>query len=326
MHLVYHVNELSFMGFAEVLKHLPLIRSVEITLEQLLRLKKPDVVLFIDYPGFNLRFARRVKSYGIKTIYYISPQVWAWKKGRIKKIRSLIDLMLVVFPFEVPLYERAGVNVRFVGHPLVEEMKETMAKHQFAKRYNLNPDKKYIAVIPGSRKQEIEKLLSLMVRAASDIAGEEKEVVIAVAPGLSIEYCQRIVPQGLKAVFVQHATHEVMKYSEFAFVTSGTATLETACNGTPMVVVYKTSRFTYWIARLVVRIKNIALVNIVAGKRIVPELVQHHATVATLVREAKKIIDVPERYAEMKNELEVVHEKLGKAGASTAVAEAILAS
>lgn len=325
MHLVYHVNELSFMGFIEVVKHLPLIRSVELTLEQLLRMKRPDVVLFIDYPGFNLRFARRVKSYGIKTMYYISPQVWAWKKGRIKKIRSLIDMMLVVFPFEVPMYERAGVPVRFVGHPLVEEMNELMSKEQFFKRYGINPDKSYIAVIPGSRKQEIVKLLSLMVRAATGVAGEEKEVVVAVAPGLSIEQCRAITPHGLNVHYVQHATHEVMKYSEFAFVTSGTATLETACSETPMVVVYKTSQLTYWIARLVVRIKNIALVNIVAGKRIVPELVQHHATVETLIHEAKNIIDFPERYAEMKKNLQVVRDNLGTAGASAAVAQAILA-
>ena len=289
MKLIFHIREMSFMGFVEVIKHLPHIRTVEITLEQLLKFKKPDVVVLIDYPGFNLRFARTVKKHGIKVVYYISPQVWAWKKGRVKKMKSLIDKMLVVFPFEVPIYEKENVPVEFVGHPLMEEMNDLMTKEGFSKRFGLDPAKKFIAVIPGSRKQEIEKLFSLMVRSAELVAGNEKEVVVAMAPNLSQELYQQHLPPNGNVKFVQYATHEIMRYAEFAFVTSGTATLETACSGTPMVVVYKTSVLTYWIARLVVRIKNIALVNIVAGKTIVPEMVQHDATVERLVFNARSL-------------------------------------
>ncbi|MDD8018004.1 MAG: lipid-A-disaccharide synthase [Bacteroidota bacterium] len=325
MQLIYHVREMSFMGFVEVVKHLPLIRSVEKTLEQLLRFKKPDVVVLIDYPGFNLRFARTVKKYGIKVIYYISPQVWAWKKGRVKKMKGLIDRMLVVFPFEVPIYEHEQIPVQFVGHPLVEEMQEIMSKQQFLKRFGLDETKKIIAVIPGSREQEIENVFSVMVRAAATVAGNEKEIVVAVAPNLPLELYQYHIPPNINVKFIQHATHEVMRYAEFAFVTSGTATLETACSETPMVVVYRTSALTYWIARFVVRIKNIALVNIVAGKTIVPEMIQHNATVDALANEAKKILTSPERYGEMKNELKAVREKLGGVGASAHVADAILA-
>ncbi len=332
MSLTFHVREMSFMGFVEVVKHLPLIRSVEKTLEQLLILKKPDVVLLIDYPGFNLRFARTVKKHGIKVVYYISPQVWAWKKGRVLKMRGLIDKMLVVFPFEVPIYEKENIPVQFVGHPLVEEMQEMMSKENFCRRYDLDSAKKFIAVIPGSRKQEIENLFSVMVRSAVELAGNEKEVVVAVAPNLSIELYKNNLPLNANVKFIQHSTHEVMKYAEFAFVTSGTATLETACFGTPMIVVYKTSAITYWIARLVVKIKNIALVNIVAGKTIVPEMIQWNATVEKLVNEARSILNSPERYAEIKNELNIVRQKLGRrldsssgAGASINVAEAILA-
>ncbi|MFA5831990.1 MAG: lipid-A-disaccharide synthase [Bacteroidota bacterium] len=325
MTLTYHVRETSFMGFVEVAKHLPLIRSIEKTLEQLLILKKPDVVVLIDYPGFNLRFAGIAKKHGIKVVYYISPQVWAWKKGRVKKMSGTIDMMLVVFPFEVPIYQKENIPVQFVGHPLVEEMQDVMTKEQFMKRYDLDPAKKFIAVIPGSRKQEIENLFSVMVRSAAVLAEEGKEVVVAVAPNLSMDVYRQHLPMNANVKFIQHATHEVMKYAEFAFVTSGTATLETACVGTPMIVVYKTSRITYWIARFVVKIKNISLVNIVAEKTIVPEMIQGNVTVDSLVKEAKGILNSPEQYSVMKDELNIVRQKLGSVGASANVAEAILA-
>lgn len=325
MTLTYHVSETSFMGFVEVVKHLPLIRSVEKTLEQLLELKRPDVVVLIDYPGFNLRFAGIAKKHGIKVVYYISPQVWAWKKGRVKKMKGIIDKMLVVFPFEVPIYEKESIPVQFVGHPLVEEMQDVMTREQFFKRYDLDPAKKFIAVIPGSRKQEIENLFSVMVRSAAVLADESKDVVVAVAPNLSMELYQQHLPVNAKVKFIQYATHEVMKYAEFAFVTSGTATLETAFVGTPMIVVYKTSAITYWIARFVVKIKNISLVNIVAEKTIVPEMIQGNVTVDSLVKEARTILNSPEHYRSMKDELDAVRKKLGGIGASANVAEAILA-
>jgi lipid-A-disaccharide synthase len=324
MKVIYHIREMSFMGFAEVIKHLPLIRSVEKTLARLIELKKPDVVVLIDYPGFNLRFARTAKKHGIKVIYYISPQVWAWKKGRVKKMKSLVDKMLVVFPFEVPIYESEQIPVEFVGHPLLEEMNEVMERKQFYQRLGLSEEKQIIAVIPGSRRQEIKYLLSVMLRAAIDVAGREKQVVVAVAPNLNEEEYRNAVPNNTSVKFIQHATHEVMKHAEFAFVTSGTATLETACFGTPMVVVYRTSPVTYWIARLVVRIKNIALVNIVAGKTIVPELIQSAVTVSRLVSEALNILSNPQRMNEMKTGLNRVKEKLGSGGASSKVADAIL--
>ncbi len=330
MKLTYHIREMSFMGFAEVLKHLPLIRSVEKTLERLLELQKPDVVVLIDYPGFNLRFARIAKEHNIKVVYYISPQVWAWKKGRVKKMKNIIDKMLVVFPFEVPIYERENIHVEFVGHPLVEEMQGIMGREEFCKKFDLNKDEKFIAVIPGSRKQEIHNLFNIMLKASIELARsgglaeDGKKVVVAVAGNLTLDEYLRYVPRGERVKFIQHATHEVMKHAEFAFVTSGTATLETACCGTPMVVVYKTSPVTYWIARMVVKIKNIALVNIVAEKTVVPELIQNDVTVSALVRAARAILTQPEVRSEMKKELQLVREKLGGVGASAKAAQAIL--
>lgn len=324
MSLVYHVRETSFMGFVEVLKHLPLIRSIERTLGQLLTMKRPDVVVLIDYPGFNLRFARIAQEKGIKVVYYISPQVWAWKKGRVQKMKGTIDRMCVVFPFEVPIYEKEGIPVRFVGHPLVEELTGMMEEGAFRKRFGLPDEKPFIAVVPGSRVQEIEKLFSVMVRAAALVAGNEKEVVVAVAPNLSMDLYQQHCPPEIRVTYVQHATHEVMKYAEFAFVTSGTATLETACLGTPMVVVYRTSPATYWIARTVVKIKHISLVNIVAGKEVVPEMVQGDATVDRLAQKANEILGSPERLDTMKHGLMEVRALLGSSGASANVADAVM--
>jgi lipid-A-disaccharide synthase len=326
MTLTYHVRELSFMGFWEVVKHLPLIRSVERTMEQLLKLKKPDVVLLIDYPGFNLRFARVIKSYGIKIAYYISPQVWAWKKGRIKKMKDVVDKMLVVFPFEADLYKKENIPVEFVGHPLLEELNVEWSREQFCKRYGIDPTKKILALIPGSRKQEIANIFSVITRAAKELKDTfALEVVVAVAPHLSVDVYREYVPEKCEIHFVEGATHGVMKFSDAAVVTSGTATLETACFGTPMIVVYRTSWITYLIGRAVVRIKNISLANIVAGKSVVPELIQHRATVQRIVSLASKLLNDENVRTAMRSELLAVKEKLGSVGASTRVAEAIFA-
>lgn len=324
MKLMYHIREMSFMGFAEVIRHLPLIRSVEKALTGMLTVRRPDVVVLIDYPGFNLRFARIAKRHGVKVVYYISPQVWAWKRGRVKTMKRIIDKMLVVFPFEVPIYRQHGIPVEFVGHPLMEEMKPPGDRSSFCRTHGLDGEKEFIAVIPGSRKQEIRKLLPVMVEAARKAAGENRHVVVAVAPNLSKEEYTGLVPAESNMTYIQHATHDVMHHAVFAFVTSGTATLETACSGTPMVVVYKTSPITYWIARLVVRIKNIALVNIVAGKTVVPELIQGQVTVDNLVREANAILTNPHRTAAMTDDLAFVRRQLGGPGASAKAAEAIL--
>ncbi len=326
MALTYHVRELSFMGFVEVIKHLPLIRSVEKTLEQLLKLKKPDVVLLIDYPGFNLRFAAIAKRHGINVVYYISPQVWAWKKGRVKKMRGVVDKMLVVFPFEEPIYRKEGIDVEFVGHPLLEELNDGMTRAQYCKRFGIDPKKKILALIPGSRPQEIGNLFSVMARSAEVIRKEEDvEVVVAVAPNLKEELFRQYLPPSVSLHFVENATQETMKYAEVAIVTSGTATLETACFGTPMIVVYRTSWLTYIIARLLVRIKNIGLVNIVAGETIVPELIQGDVTVQSIVDLARQLFGDEIRRAAMRKDLSAVRGMLGSKGASLNVARSILA-
>jgi lipid-A-disaccharide synthase len=326
MALTYHVSELSFMGFMEVLKHLPLIRSVEQTLEQLLVLKRPDVVVLIDYPGFNLRFARKAKKHGVKVVYYISPQVWAWKKGRVKKMRGVVDTMLVVFPFEVEIYKKEGIDVHFVGHPLLEELNVEFTRAQFCKRFGIDPEKKIVALIPGSRRQEIQNLFSVMARCGAVLQKEDNcAIVVGVAPNLQEKLFTTYLPPNVTLNFVENATHEAMKYAKLAIVTSGTATLETACFETPMIVVYRTSWLTYLIARALVRVKNIGLVNIVAGKTIVPELIQHNVTVQKIVALASVLLNDEARRTAMKKELSAVKGLLGSKGASANVADAILA-
>jgi lipid-A-disaccharide synthase len=327
MELTYHVREMSFMGFVEVLKHLPLIRRVEHTLEGLLRSKRPDTLLLIDYPGFNLRFARIAKTYGIRVLYYISPQVWAWKKGRLRTMQTIVDKMLVILPFEKKIYEEHRIPVEFVGHPLLEEMHVDESRDTFCSRLGIAPSRRLLALIPGSRTQEIESLLPIMLAAAALLRKKyELEIAVAAAPNIPLSLYRGMIPAGMPVVIAEHSTHAIMKHAHCAMVTSGTATLETGCFATPMVVVYKTSWITYWLARLVVRIKNIALVNIVAGKTVVPELIQHDATPEDVAGVIERYLTDEAFYTSVRGELASVMEKLGEAGASKKVADAIWAA
>ncbi|GJQ19861.1 MAG: lipid-A-disaccharide synthase [Bacteroidia bacterium] len=324
MTLVYHVRELGFMGFVEVIKHLPFIKVMEHTLEQIVKFKKPDVLVLIDYPGFNLRFARRVRRYGMKIVYYISPQVWAWHASRIRTIKKLVDKMLVVFPFERELYEREGVPVEFVGHPLLEVLEPGLERKHFCKRYGIDPSREILGLVPGSRRQEVERILPVMLKGARLVAMERgMEIVVAVAPTLEEEYL-RTMHRMDGIHLVKGATYDVMAHSTFALVTSGTATLETACLETPMIVVYKTSWLTYLIGRLLVRIKAIGLVNIVAGRKIVPELIQHRATASALARKTLEILNDAAKLGDMKKSLAALRKQLGTEGASARAAAQIL--
>ncbi|OGU31939.1 MAG: lipid-A-disaccharide synthase [Ignavibacteria bacterium GWA2_55_11] len=325
MHLIYHIRELGFMGFAEVIRHLPLIRALSFTLEQILTLKRPDVVLLIDYPGFNLRFAKKVKARGIKVIYYISPQVWAWHRSRVKTMREVVDKMLVILPFEVDFYRSEGIEAEFVGHPLLEVLTPNNDGKNFRKRYGLDPEKPLLVLLPGSRRQEIEQIFPDMLSAGKAVARElGYELAVGIAPTLEERYFRTLYSTN-NVKLIKGVTHELMEYAAFAFVTSGTATLETALFGTPMLVVYRTSWLTYLIGRLLVRVKNIGLVNIVAGKKIVPEFIQHRASARAMAQAAMEILEDEQRLLTMREDLRKVRGLLGTSGASRTVAERILA-
>ncbi|HCV43271.1 MAG TPA: lipid-A-disaccharide synthase [Bacteroidetes bacterium] len=325
MELLYHASSLSFMGFVEVVKHLSLIREVESRLEIVLVERPPDVLVLIDYPGFNLRFARKARRHDIRVLYYISPQVWAWHKGRVKKMRSLVDRMKVVFPFEAELYKKEGINVEFVGHPLAESLRSTMTREEFCESVGLAVGKRILGLFPGSRKQEIEKIFPTMIGASIELQKKhDVQVAVGVAPHLGAEELQRFVPAGSPVVLVENRTHELMRHADAAIVTSGTATLETGWFCTPLVVVYKTSPVSFFIGRMLVDISNIGLVNIVAGKTVAPEFLQGEMTVKNLVGAVGRIlIDDAYRHT-MKVELAQIRQKLGQAGASARVAQGIV--
>jgi lipid-A-disaccharide synthase len=324
MELIYHIHELGFMGFMEVLRHLPFIKTMEHTLEQIVKFKRPDVLVLIDYPGFNLRFARIAKTYHVKIVYYISPQVWAWHRSRVNKIRSLVDKMLVIFPFEAEFYHAEGIDAEFVGHPLLEVLESHLDRKNFCKRFSLDEQRPILALLPGSRKQEIDSIFPEMLSAARLISKQNHaEIIVGLAPTLEEEYF-RTLYNVTGVHLIQGLTYEVMANADFAFVTSGTATLETACFGTPMFVVYKTSWPTYLIGRVLVHVKNIGLVNIVAGKTIAPEFIQHTASAKNMAQAAMNLLNDEQRLATMKEALSRVKVLLGSVGASQRVAERVL--
>ncbi len=326
MDLCYHIAGLSVMGLVEVVRHLATIRRVQVGLEALLRDRRPDVVVLIDYPGFNLRFARIVKRYGIPVLYYISPQVWAWNASRVRRMKTLVDRMKVVFPFEVEVYEREGIDVEFVGHPIVEQIDSTLSREDFLAKTGLSEGGKILGLFPGSRTQELDHVLPIILesgRRLQDAHG--MQVAVSVAPNLERTVVESQISDSANIALVHGMTYELMRYADVAIVTSGTATLETAWFTTPMIVVYRTSPVTFWIGRMLVDIPYIGLVNIVAGKKIVPELIQRRLTVEHVVDATNRILLDPEYEQGMRKELSVIKERLGSPGASQRVAESVLA-
>ncbi len=325
MQLIYHISNFSFMGFVEVVKHLSFIREVEHELDRLLVLRRPEVLVLIDYPGFNLRFAKRAKARGIKVLYYISPQVWAWHKSRLKQMKTLVDRMKVVFPFEVDLYRKEGIEVEFVGHPLAESIGSETTRNEFVELHGLDAAGKILALLPGSRKQEIEMIFPAMVDTAMRLQqGRSLNVVVGIAPNLDPALLQGMVPSDASFTFVQNVTYDLMKNADAAIVTSGTATLETGWFGTPMAVVYKTSPVTYFLGRMLVNVTNIGLVNIVAGEEVVPEFIQNRMTPSNLVGAVGRMLDDNAYAGEMRRKLAVIKTRLGSSGAAGRVVDGIV--
>lgn len=325
MEILVHIRDMAFMGFVEVAKNLaPVLRSERLLAEAMGR-RTPEAVLLIDYPGFNLRFARRAKKAGVAVFYYISPQVWAWHRSRVDTIRQVVDRMHVIFPFEEALYREAGVDVRFVGHPLVERLEQLDDRAGWLRGQGFDPEKPLLGLFPGSRGQEIERILPAMVAAAVRLREKHGcQVAIGLASNLERAVIEAHVPAGAGIRIVEHGTHALMQCADAALVTSGTATLEVGWYGTPFVVVYRTSPLTYAIGRMLVRVKNIGLVNIVAGRTLVPELVQGECTPERMVEEVEPMMFDRAINERVRASLSVIRERLGGPGASRRVAESIL--
>lgn len=319
--MVKHYRDLAFMGFLEVAMNLrTILNNIKFCKEDL-RHNKPDVLILVDYPGFNLRIAKFAKELGIKVVYYISPQLWAWKEGRVEIIKKYVDEMMVILPFEKDFYKKHGVHAHFVGHPLLDAVSslEAVNTEKFKKENGLN-EKEIIALLPGSRKQEVEKMLAMMLSVRPYF--KEYQFVIAGAPSLPKEFYQNYVDDNVH--FVSNKTYDLLRCSKAALVTSGTATLETALLNVPEVVCYRGSKVSYAIAkRLVKNIKYISLVNLIMDREVVKELIQNDLNTSNLVEELEKILATGKR-VEVFRDYKLLREKLGGKGASEKAAEVIM--
>lgn len=320
--LVKHYKELAFMGFVEVIFNLRTIfKNIKLCKEDISAFN-PDVIICIDYPGFNFRIAKWAKEKGYKTHYYISPQLWAWKENRIKKVKRDVDQMYVILPFEKSFYEdKHNYPVHFVGHPLLDAIKEFRKPYfdKFSAEHHLS-DKPIIALLPGSRKQEISKMLEVMLTVVDDFP--DYQFVIAGAPGQDATFYQQFLKKK-QVSFIQNKTYQLLSLSTAALVTSGTATLETALFNVPEVVCYKGNYISYLIAKQIITLKFISLVNLIMDREVVKELIQNEFNAKQLKVELQKILEENHRKKIFADYTELKHQ-LGDSGASQKTAELIL--
>lgn len=326
MELLYHSKNLSVVGFSEVLSRASHILAAYRVLRKELSARPPDLVMFIDYPEFNLLIAAIAKKRKVPVLYYISPQIWAWRQGRAKKIARLVTRMAVIFPFEVQFYQKFGLDTRFVGHPLLDQEINILPRPDALKACNLTEAWPIIGLLPGSRPGEIARLLDPMLGAAELIKKDfpSARFILPLAQGISRDFVQGLAEQKKIPVhIVTDSFYAALAACDLVLVASGTATLQTALMEKPMIILYRVSRLTYLLGRLLIRIPWIGLANIVAEKKIVPELIQDDTTAEKIACEACSILNDPERMQAMKNELSATKKSLGEKGASMRVAQMI---
>ncbi|MBI3402294.1 MAG: lipid-A-disaccharide synthase [Acidobacteria bacterium] len=309
-------------GMTEVLAKLPKLFDTRRTLVAAARAERPDALVVVDFPDFNLRLARDIKRLGIPVVYYVSPQIWAWRAGRLATIRAVADRVLVIFPFEEKIYRDGGVPVEFVGHPLVDLARATATREQFLPAHGLAPAAPTVAILPGSRPNEVSRILPDLVASAALIKARVPGVqfVVARAPHLD----DHLFESARGLTMVEGDADTVLVSADVALTASGTATLQAALHDTPMVVVYRLSRVTYMLARQLVSLDMFAMVNLIAGEKIVPELAQQAFTPDAVASEAVSMLTDRDRAARIRAGLAKVREKLGGPGASRRAAEAIL--
>ena len=316
--LVRHYRDLAFMGFTEVLMNLrTILKNITFCKKDILAYK-PDVLILIDYPGFNIRIAEWAKKQGIKTVYYISPQIWAWKESRVHTIKKSVDKMLVILPFEKDFYSKWDYKVVYVGHPLIEVIEDFKATH----KPPAATDKKIIALLPGSRKQEINIKLPVMLEVSK--AFPEYEFIVAKAPGLDETFYEPFLKTYKNVSALAGKTYDILNRATAALVTSGTATLEAALFGVPEVVCYKGNPVSYRIAKWVIKVKYISLVNLIMDKSVVKELIQHEMTAENCIKELKDILENNHRKQQMKKDYASLKELLSLGGHASANAAKIV--
>ncbi|GAC1468121.1 MAG: lipid-A-disaccharide synthase [Desulfuromonadaceae bacterium] len=320
-------SDMAVVGLVEVIKHFDVISSAFRRLKRILLNDPPDLLILIDYPGFNLRLAKVAKKAGVKVLYYISPQIWAWRRGRVKKIARLVDHMAVILPFEAPFYQQAGVPVTFVGHPMLDLVNVIYDRSAAATSFNLDPSRKIVGLFPGSRRNETERLLPVIIAAAGKLKERFPDIQF-ILPLASTLHSDDIVPllaaAHLDVTITRDRIHDMIRACDAVVSVSGTVTLEIALVGTPMVIIYKLSPLTYQLAKRLVKVNNIGLCNIVAGETVVSELIQDQANPSAITAEIERLLTDHTYHASIVSKLGEVRAKLGHGGASALVARLAL--
>lgn len=322
--LVGNIRQTAVVGLFEAVSHLGVLYSVFRRLVGRIEDNPPDAAILIDFPDFNLRLASRLKAAGIPVIYYISPQVWAWRPGRVRRIGQLVDKMLVILPFEESIYKKAGVNVEFVGHPLLDLVRPEMTKNVFLTKYKLSAKKPTIAILPGSRRKELRYILPTLCLAIDQILQKEPETqfVLPVATGVTVEFVKSFI--GDRPIrIVTGNTYDAIRYSRVAIVASGTATLETALLGTPEVIVYRIGKATWFLGKFLLRIQMFGLVNIILDKEVVPELYQDRMTPDRVAGMTLKLMEDVWIQSQIRGNYEKLRLKLGSGNVADKVAETV---
>lgn len=313
-------------GLTEVVRLLPKTYAMYRRLVALAKAERPDVLVVIDFPDFNFRLASAVHALGIPVVYYITPQIWAWRPGRIRAIRRFADLVLPIFPFEVAIYQRAGVPVEYVGHPLVDLVAVTAPRDVFLRGLGLDPAAPTVALLPGSRPNEVRALLPVLAGAIARIraAQPRAQFVLARAPRLAESLFEAMGPSHDGVAIVEGRADDVLNAADVVLTASGTATVQTAVHGKPMVILYKLSPMTYRLGRPFVKVDTFGMANLIAGRRVVPELIQDDCTPGRVAEEALALLTDTARADEVRRDLREVREKLGAPGASARAAAAVL--
>ena len=317
--IVANSSDMAVVGLTEVLSKLGFILKARRKLKKYLQEEHPDLLILIDYPDFNLPLAREARKNGVKVFYYISPQVWAWRKRRIYSIARLVDRMAVILPFETSIYERVKLDVSFVGHPLLDAVKKKYTREEALKKFNLKDGVTTVGILPGSRDGEVTKLLPEMLKAAEILEHRLSSVqfVLPLADTLSYDFVAGIVRQySANVKIIKDNVYDVIGLSDIAMVASGTATLETALLETPMIIVYKVSPVSYLMGRVFIDVDHIGMVNIIAGKTIVPEFIQNDANSEAMANEIYNILTSESRMNQIKQDLAQIKGKLGTPGAA----------
>lgn len=320
-------NVMAVMGIVEVVGHLPVIVKGFNILKRRLLNAPPKIMILIDYPDFNLRLAKVAKKAGVKVLYFISPQVWAWRSGRVTGIGRVVDMMAVLFPFEVPFYQKAGIPVSFVGHPLLDMVRPSMGRDEALTSFGLDPKRRCVGLFPGSRKSVIRKLLPVILQSAELLHSRmpDLQFVLPLASSLRAEdLAPYLAESKLQVKVISERNHDVMIASDAAISVSGTVIMELALVGTPAVLIYKVSPLTYQIGKRVINVPHIGICNIVAEKRLVKELIQHEAEPVAIAAEIDAILNDPRHAQQMREGFAAVREKLGNGGALGRVARLAL--